>query len=89
MKYFWVHAILLNYVDVFWFPEVSNIIERIISLCTVIISLYVLHSTYIRSLCTKKKFQENSCLFPLSVGRKTEEGTGVAVERKIEGTVNS
>lgn len=89
MKYFCVHAILLNYVDVFWFPEVSNFIERIILLCILIISLYVLHSTYIRSALCTNKFQENSCLFPLLVGREKEEGTGVAVERKIGGTVNS
>lgn len=90
MKYFCVHAILLNYVGFFFcsFPEVSNFIDRIILLCTVIISLYMLHSTYIWSLCTKK-FQESSCLFSLLVGREKEKGTGVAVERKIGGTVNS
>lgn len=70
------------------FQKCQTLQTETILLCIVIISLYVMHSTYIRSQCTKK-FQENSCLFPLSVERKTEEGTGVAVERKIGGTVNS
>lgn len=89
MKYFCVHAILLNYVG-FFFLLVSRSVklyrQNYFTMHRNYIFVYVafyIHK-YVRSLCDKK-FQENSCLFPLSVGRKTEEGTGVAVERKIGG----
>lgn len=72
----------------FWgegIPEVSNFIDRIILLSTVLFYIFVCVAFYIQKVTVYKKPQENSLLFHLSVRRETEEGTEVAVERKTGG----